>query len=217
MKTLLPAFFLLAFSCFCLGQDISKSVAHDGNFSSDKTTVPELRKMGYPIAGFAVSINPLGLFQYGPTVSVEFGMTRNLIFHAHIRFKAFGLRSSREEGYNDLSEALGDVALGGGPIYFFGTRQWKPYLGLILDCTFTGANNYANTTTLNPSSTVTITYMLNTGYRIRFNNGCFVNGGIFAGISGKTLRWDSVDANTSNYQHEHKPFFMGELTFGFEF
>jgi hypothetical protein len=217
MKTLLLFTFLLAFSAYAFCQDVSRNAGHAGRFSGPIQTEADSRFDGYPISGFALSFNPIGFFQYGPTINAEFGLTRNLVFHAHIRFKAFGLQSTSATGYNEFSSALADVALGGGPIYFIGARQSKPYIGFVVDCSTNGPVNHANTNTFQPCEVITIAYTVNTGYRMRFDNGLFINGGLFAGISSKCMRWNTTEINNSDFQQENRAFFMGELTIGFEF
>jgi hypothetical protein len=199
------------------GQDISQGDRYKDQGLFPDATETDHEQAGYPIAGFALSFNPVGIFQYGPMINAEFGLARNLVFHTHIRFLGFGLLSERESGYNEFTEALGHIALGGGPLYFFGTRPGKPYLGVILDCSSSGPPNHANNHTFQPSSVLSMMYMLNTGYRIRFPHGFFVNGGGFVGISSQTWRWNTMDTNNPGYERQMKLVFMAELTFGYEF
>ncbi len=226
MKSCCFLLILLASSYLVFGQQMDYLENKSGHKSAFANQKSELFDQTYPVSVFALSFNPLGFLQYGPTVNAELGITKKLVFHVHVRFISYGLLTASANYQNGLSDNLGNFAFGCGPIYFFGNKKSKPYLGIIVDGNktknrFSNSSNYSSQLT-----TTTIVYSMNTGYRFRFNNGFFFNTGIYVGVSKKTIKWDVADIysngkngddNNSQETVDNKVFFTPEFSLGYEF
>jgi len=177
----------------------------------------------YPISKFALSVNPIGFLQFGPSVSVEAGLTGSLVLNAHVRFPTLGLLSYVVNDDNDGLDELKGFAFGAGVIYFFGDKRNRPYAGMLIDYNrFKGL--YAENKDWEwDETTNSIVFLLNGGYRFRFESGFFINTGAFFGVAINSWDWDYTDTSygssdeSSRTGTDAQPFGMVEVTFGFEF
>ena len=226
MKSSLLLFILFISTFLTKGQE-NINLGSQSEFTMNKNWQESgLQNHTYPISKFAISFNPLGFFQYGPTLNSELGITNRLAFHVHVRFISLGLLSSVVNGHDNLSGIIGNFAFGCGPVYFFGKNKSKPYLGIIVDgnkrtSRYTNLSNLANQVT-----TTTIVYTINSGYRFRFNNGLFLNTGSYFGAVNRTSNWDVAEIYSNGKQSnditgyketETKIILMIEFSIGFEF
>ena len=177
----------------------------------------------YAISKFALSVNPIGFLQFGPSVSVETGITGNLALNAHVRFPTLGLLSYVVNEDDDGLDELKGFAVGGGAIYFFGENRNKPYAGMLIDynkfeCLYGQYEDWEWEETIN-----SVVLMLNGGYRFRFESGFFINTGVFFGVTINSWDWDYTDSGYGSSDSSERtgtdaqPFGMVEVTFGFEF
>jgi len=176
----------------------------------------------YSISKFSLSVNPLGFLQFGPSISVETGITGNLALNAHVRFPSLGLISYAVLAHNDGLDELTGIAFGAGAIYFFGDKMNKPYAGMLIDynrfvCLYAQNKDWEWEKTTN-----SVVLLFNGGYRFRFESGFFITGAFF-GVAINSWDWDYTDASYGSSDTSDRtgtdaqPFGMVEVTFGFEF
>lgn len=177
----------------------------------------------YPISKFALSVNPVGFLQFGPSISVETGITGNLALNAHVRFPSLGLISYAVLADNDGLDELTGIAFGAGAIYFFGDKRNRPYAGMLIDynrfvCLYAQNKDWEWEETTN-----SVVLLFNGGYRFRFESGFFINTGAFFGVAINSWKWDYTDSSygssgtSDRTGTDAQPFGMVEVTFGFEF
>lgn len=167
---------------------------------------------GYPISRFALSLNPLGFLQFGPILNAEVGLTKKLVLNAHVRFAPVGLLSYVVTDWPDKYTGLG---YGGGAIYFFGESRNKPYAGILTEYQRNG-NTYDEGESYEETEIDRVlVFLLNGGYRFRFDSGFFINTGVFLGF-GYT-NWTSEDQWGDYKGSDITPAGLIEVTFGFEF
>ncbi len=174
------------------------------------------------ISKFSLSANPIGFLQFGPSISVEVGLTGDLVLNAHVRFASLGLLSyavlADEDGLDDLN----GFAFGAGAIYFFGDKTNRPYAGLLIDYNRFYGLYGANESWEWDETTNSIVFLFNGGYRFRFESGFFINTGAFFGVAINMWDWDYTDPSYGGSDSDRtgtsaQPFGMVEITFGFEF
>jgi hypothetical protein len=161
---------------------------------------------GYPISRFALSLNPLGVVQFGPIVNAEAGLTKNLVLNAHVRFAPYGVLSYVVTEWPDK---ITGFAYGGGLIYFFGEKRNKPYVGVISEYQ-KNKDIWENSDEIDK----VFVFLVNGGYRFRFKSGFFINTGAYLGFGHSNWVW------TGSYTEEgseFQPAGLVEVTFGFEF
>ena len=78
------------------------------------------------ISKFALSINPLGFVQFGPSIVAELGLNENLALNAHVRFPSLGVLSYIVRADGEEINSLSGIAFGAGMNYFFGEKKNKP-------------------------------------------------------------------------------------------
>lgn len=175
------------------------------------------------ISKFALSVNPLGFLQFGPSISAEVGLTGDLVLNAHFRFASLGLLSYAVNAHDDGLDELKGFAFGGGMIYFFGDNRNRPYAGLLIDynrfdCLYARNASWEWEETIN-----SIVLLFNGGYRFRFESGFFINTGAFFGVAINSWDWDYTDTSYGDSDTDPRtgtdahPFGMVEVTLGFEF
>lgn len=192
---------------------------------------------------WAVHSNLLGFVQFGPVVSGEYCITRDLTFSAHVRFTPVGaltpiLHQAKTDN-GGRPDRFSGIAFGGGPLWFFQIWNDKAYVGL------TGEYEMSNVLYLEDfvneweRENRKVIAMFNTGYRFMFGqklipassrkadqfirDGLFLNAGIYAGAEWNRYIWDYTDPAvgsddlTPREGTEIKPFGMLELSVGLEF
>ena len=179
--------------------------------------------------GFAVSVNPLGFVQFGPSISLEYGITENIVLDVNFRFPSLGILSYVINYDNDTS--LDDMTgfSGGLGVYYFITENAdKPYVGLLFNfqqqiITYDLNQYWEWKRELN-----SYVLVFSGGYRFRFGGGFFINTGLFFGAAFTDWSWyytenagtsdkDDININNPKTGTSTTPFGMLELSFGFEF
>lgn len=180
----------------------------------------QLENEDYGISKFSLSVNPLGFLQFGPTINAGIGVNKNMVIDAHLRFPSLGVLTIASLDIDDPDELdnITGIALGGGLLYFFGQNKNKPYFGAIL------GYNKLNTLYLEGDSWEwyehdnAIYFLINGGYRFRFNNKIFLNTGAFLGVYSNKWEWGYSDSNViEETGNDIKPLGMLELSIGIEF
>ena len=228
MRNVIAIIVIILVPIFCLCQDISAPVkGNDYLVKFDKNLKDSISKSkGFPMEGFAVSFNPLGFLFCGPTFNADIRLANRLMFRVHLRFSSYSMISATSGPNEFYPDIIGSIALGGGPIYFFGKNLNKPYLGLILDGERSKGTFYNLHHNKCEAIIKTTTYSINGGYRIRFNKGLFINGGVYIGACYKKWDWycykDTLPGKKESQADDHitsqtSVFFMGEVAIGFAF
>lgn len=237
MKTILSLVVSLAIVGFASGQE-NKTQSNQANppavpkeyfkTSEDKKAdevkkTDEVKNDDYALSKFALSVNPLGFVQFGPLASAEIGLSKSMVLNLHVRFPSLGLLTYavnyEEEGLDKLS----GIAFGGGPIYFFGKKRSKPYLGVLLDFEMLKKMVAKDETWEWEETDNTGVFIVNGGYRFRFKSGFFINTGAFLGVAMTSYKWKYTDPDYVSYEDEEfkgtdiYPGGMVEVTVGIEF
>ena len=176
----------------------------------------------YPISRFALSVNPLGFLTFGPVISMEVGLTGSLVVNANVRFPSLGLLTWVAEDEGEGLDELSGIGFAGGLIYFFGDNMGKPYVGGLigyqkLDGLYAQDDQFEFTQITNA-----IQFIANGGYRFRFNGGFFINTGGYVGVESSKWEWEYTDSSVGSSDeitsgNDIGPFWMAEITLGFEF
>ena len=93
MKNYLSIIVLLAIPLIASSQETTLLAQHSSLMYVPEAPMFPGENDAYPISGFALSINPLGFLQFGPSISAEIGLTGSLVLNAHVRFPSLGLLS----------------------------------------------------------------------------------------------------------------------------
>ena len=192
---------------------------------------------------WAVHSNLLGFVQFGPVVTAEYNITRQLTLSAHARFSSVGaltpILHQAEADNGGRPDNFSGIAFGGGPLWFFKFRKDKAYVGLIGEYEMSDVlylEDYVNEWN---QDNLKIIAMVNAGYRFMFGqklipassrkgdlflrDGLFLNAGVYVGAERNQYRWAYTDpeadgSDTSPREgKEIKPFGMFELSLGLEF
>jgi hypothetical protein len=170
-----------------------------------------------------LSLNPLGFLQFGPIVNAEFGVDDDLVINTHVRFSSLGLLTYVSNYDSDGLDQLSGMAIGGGVLKFFGENQSKPYAGILLEYEW-GSQQYAMGEPWEWYRDENYGVMIfNGGYRFRFDEGFFINAGLFLGAAVGRYTWDYADLSYGENDNEPRqgthvvPFGMLEVAFGMEF
>ena len=114
---------LLAFSGMARSQETGWLAWTPGSSSMVQTPAPSSEgQAAYPISTVAVSVNPLGFIQFGPSINVEIGIKGNLALNVHTRFTSLGLISYVIRSDDGGVDELKGTAFGGGLLYFPGEK-----------------------------------------------------------------------------------------------
>ncbi len=176
-----------------------------------------------PIGKFALSVNPLGFLQFGPSVSADVGLTNKLVLDMHYRAPSLGLLSYVVAADPDLPDKLSGSAGGLGLLYFLGERKNKFYLGGIFGIQSMKATYSSGATDEWYKNLKSNIFMFNGGYRIRTNSGFFMNAGAFLGVAFTNWDWEYTypALNTGDLSPrtgtDTKPFGVLEFSLGYEF
>lgn len=186
-------------------------------FTLDPPSLHMYQDSDYPISIFAISVNPLGFVEFGPIINVEVGIAGQLAINAHVRFATMGLLSRLIKDDDGTLDNLTGVAFGGGAIYFFGDRQNKPYAGILMEYEKT-ENTYSQGESDEEFEVdKTFVFMLNGGYRLRFDSGFFINVGAYLGAGHTNWTWERTDGSDYSEGGDVTPAGLVEVTLGFEF
>lgn len=223
MKTCQGILLLLLYSIICSGQTSAFPYEPPqlDYFSQYASSNPASTQD--PISKFALSINPLGFAQFGPVISAEFGIREDLVINTHVRFGSLGVLSYVVKAHVDGLDNLSEYAFGGGVIKFFGENQNKPYAGVLLEYGFTSELYGESAQWEWTQNQGYIVFILNGGYRFRFQDGFFINTGAYFGASTGWYNWDYTDPSYGTYDDSPRsgttltPFGMLEVTVGKEF
>ncbi|MEJ2053768.1 MAG: hypothetical protein P8X42_07600 [Calditrichaceae bacterium] len=151
------------------------------------------------ISPFALSVNPLGVLQFGPIINMEFGFPNNLVLNIHTRFHSAGLLSYVTPEDNHEIDDLSGIAFGAGLLYFMTERKHKPYIGALIE--------YHTHDILYSKGDIDewertdkgIVLIANGGYRFRFNSGFFMNAGAYLGAAILNYEWKYTDPTYFEY------------------
>ncbi|MCU0457630.1 MAG: hypothetical protein MUE37_00875 [Bacteroidales bacterium] len=192
---------------------------------------------------WAVHSNLLGFVQFGPVLTGEFNITRNLTLSAHARFSSVGALTpvlhQAEADNGGRPDRFSGIAFGGGPVWFFKIKKDKAYAGILGEYEVSDVlylEDFVNEWNRDNRKAIV---MVNTGYRFMFGQklipassrktdrfireGLFLNTGIYAGAEWNKYRWDYTEPGvgsddlTPREGTEMKPFGMLELSVGIEF
>lgn len=221
MKKVICIAVLMALLATVNGQEVSLLTAHNdaGSLISKPYTLTA-RDNGESnsISKFAISINPLGFLQFGPIVCAEIGLQDNLVLNIHARVPFLGLLTYLVNEHRDGLDKLTGFAFGVGSIYFFGTRQHKPYAGVVLEYNYLKMLYAQGDSWEWDKSLNSVVFIMNGGYRFRFSGGFFINTGAFLGASIGPYKWDYTDPSygssdaTAREGTSIDPFGMLEVT-----
>lgn len=157
---------------------------------SDNEGTTSIKRVG-------IWLNPLGFLQFGPVAGVEFRLNENMAVNVHTRVPSLGVLSYliRED-----VEKITGFCVGGGFLYFFGTRQHKPYAGIMFEyeqdkCLYDQNESDANTETEK-----IMVFIMNGGYRFNFSKGFFLNTGLFVGAVKNNWYEDYDDPSYTDYE-----------------
>ncbi len=187
--------------------------------------------------------NLLGFVQFGPVVTAEYNITRQLSLSAHARFSSVGaltpILHQADTDKGGRPDNFSGIAFGGGPVWFFKVKKDKAYLGIIGEYEMSDVlylEDYVNEWSRDNKKVV---MMVNTGYRFMFGQklipassrkgdlflreGLFMNAGLYAGAEWNQFTWDytlpesGIDDSSPRQGKEVKPFGMLEVSVGIEF
>ncbi len=221
----------------CIGDELQKKYPEKVN----RNQRPKSSATNWP--RWTVHSNLLGFVQFGPVLSGEFNITRNLTLSAHARFSSLGALTpilyQAEPDDGGRPDRFSGIAFGGGPLWFFEIKNDKAYVGLTGEYELSNVlylEDYVNEWERDNRKVIA---MLNTGYRFMFGqklipassrkadqfirDGLFLNAGIYAGAEWNRYQWDYTEAGvgsgdlTPRSGTEVKPFGMLELSVGLEF
>lgn len=238
MKRIASLLMLVAFFCIAKGQETKQKTEQtnppqvpkeyfntgEASGSEEKKEAPSAKEDENNISRFALSVNPLGFVQFGPMINAEFGITKNLVLNAHVRFPTLGLLTIYtydDDGVNP--DELSGYAFGGGMIYFFGEKRNKPYAGAMIEYQKAVLIYDQGETWETEETDNSIGLVLNGGYRFRFKGGFFINTGAYLGAAYTTYTWFYTDPSYVSYDYDEFdgteifPFGMVEVTVGIEF
>jgi len=175
------------------------------------------------ISPFALSVNPLGVLQFGPMINMEFGFPNNLVINIHTRFHSAGLLSYATPEESDDIDDLSGMAFGGGLLFFMTDNKHKPYVGGLIEYHTHDILYLEGNVDEWERTDKGIVLIANGGYRFRFSGGFFMNAGAYLGAAILNYEWDYADPTYSEAGDDDKegtdvtPFGMIEFTLGFEF
>jgi hypothetical protein len=167
---------------------------------------------------FAIISNPLGLLQFGPTVSAQLAVTPNTFIGPTIRFAGFGILSHLVITSDELK--VGSMSAGLHLTQFISNpSSSRYYIGGILEYGWGGSRGDVGYSYEWESKSSALVVMANFGNRWRFSSGFFVNFGVFAGFA-KELNdrwWELRSPNIIN-DSEDNLYIIGmvELSVGIE-
>ena len=243
MKKVLLLIFLISFSVIVTGEEpfLSGSLQTKYPAKVGQNNKPKSQKNNFP--RWAVHANLLGFVQFGPVVSVEYGVSRHFVLNAHVRFPSLGAltkatyeadldRGGRPDNYSG-------IAFGGGPLYFFDVKKDKAYAGLLFEYEISNVlyqEGYVNEWSQDNNKMI---LMLNSGYRFRFGQkliqgpnrkfdkfireGLFLNTGVYVGAEKNNYTWNytdpaaGIDDTRPRQGDKIKAFGMVEISVGMEF
>ena len=166
---------------------------------------------------FALTVNPLGFIQFGPTVSAEFALTPNTFIGPTVRFVGLGLLS------HVISDNEESVTNGSFGLLF---RQFisnpspsRIYLGGTMEFGWGTSRGSVGYTDEWKGSVNLLAFMGNIGNRWRFPSGFFVNVGVFAGFALEIKdEWWYLTTPNDIRQSDNDIFiaFMAEVSIGLE-
>jgi hypothetical protein len=243
MKKVLILIVLILASVIVRGEEPWASTLYQQDYPAKvgKNYKPKSAANNFP--RWAVHSNLLGFVQFGPVVSVEYGLTRHITLNAHARFPSVGALTKMiyeaDVDRGGRPDKLSGIAFGGGPIYFFDVKKDKAYAGILFEYEMADAlyqEDYVNEWSQDNKKMI---LMLNSGYRFRFSEknipgshrefdkfirkGLFVNAGIYLGAERNEYVWQYNDPEADNTDPtpregtEIKPFGMLEVSVGIEF
>lgn len=190
---------------------------------STELTLNYFKSTQEPISRFAISINPLGFVQFGPVVNAEFGIRDDIVINTHVRISVLGMLTYVIKYHADGLDALGGIAFGGGAIKFFGEKNHKPYVGILLEYDHSSAVYGKYEQWEWSQIDRTIVFIFNGGYRFRFDGGLFINTGAYLGAATGIYEWTYADPSYGTYDNTSRtgttltPFGMLEVSLGMEF
>lgn len=244
MKKILILFVLVLVSAVVSGEEplSPDPVQKDYPARVNRNKRPVSKASTFP--RWTVHSNLLGFVQFGPMVTAEYNITRNLSLSAHGRFSSLGaltpILHQADVDRGGRPDDFSGIAFGGGPMWYFKTKKDKVYLGLLFEYEISDAvyqQDYVNEWAQDNRKMI---LMLNSGYRFRFaqklipsphrpfdkflREALFLNTGICAGAERNQFSWDYTDPEsigaddpTPRKGKEIKPFGMLELSVGIEF
>jgi hypothetical protein len=182
--------------------------------------IPQVISAQQESRSFALTVNPLGFIQFGPTVSAEFALTPNTFIGPTIRFVGFGLLSHIMVGDSDEDLKFGTMSAGlQFRQFMMNPSPSRLYFGGTAEFGWGGSRGSVGYSDEWESSSGVIVFMGNFGNRWRFPSGFFVNVGIFAGFANELSdKWWYLTSPNDKINSENNIYLIGmvELSIGFE-
>ena len=243
MKKVLILIFLISFSAIAAGEEPFSSGAPQQKYPTKvgENNKPKSQKNNFP--RWAAHANLLGFVQFGPVVSLEYGVSRHFVLNAHVRFPSVGALTKviyeADVEYGGRPDQYSGIAFGGGPLYFFDVKKDKAYAGLLFEYEISNTlyqEDYVNEWSQDNNKMI---LMLNSGYRFRFGQKIipgpnrqfdkfirerlFVNTGVYVGAekNNYTFSYKDPDGGLDDTRPREgskvKAFGMLEVSVGIEF
>lgn len=189
---------------------------------SDDDSLDEIRRLAF-------DFQPLGFLFYGPMINFGFraGIS-NAVVEFHIRAAAFGLTyNAVKSEWNKVGKDTNKVGFetiyfGPGFKYFFDIKKSpnKGYVGSVIEFGFGSVDGDVGSNFETESEFYDFVFMVNGGYRWRFQNGFFLNLGAYIGFAYTFKEtWWYLNTPADKYDVSGDFAFVGqmELAIGFEF
>jgi len=243
MKRFLVLLVLISAAAVVRGEEPSSSEGLQKKYpvNVNKNQRPKSFAASWP--RWSVHSNLLGFVQFGPVVTAEYNITRQLAFGAHARFPSVGAltpvlhHAGAENG--GRPDKISGIAFGGGPLLFFKLRRDLAYIGLTGEYEMSDVlylEDYVNEWRQDNRKVIA---MVNGGYRFLFahklipasprkrdtffREGLFMNAGFYAGAERNQFQriYTDPEADGSDVSPREgttiKPFGMIELSVGLKF
>lgn len=243
MKKVLILMVLISTSLCVRGEEPWSSWTYPQDYPTKVNKNKRSKSLAASFPRWAVHSNLLGFVQFGPVVSGEFNLTRNLSVNSHVRFTSVGaltpILHQADVDRGGRPDQFAGFAFGGGPMWFFKTKVDKAYLGLNFEYEMSDVlylEGYFNEWNRDNRKMIV---MLNTGYRFMFGEklipatnrkidkfvreGLFLNTGIYVGAERNQYNWHYTEPGAGEDDLTPregiiiKPFGMLEVSVGLEF
>lgn len=167
---------------------------------------------------FALVTNPLGILQFGPTMSAQFALTPSTFIGPTVRFAGFGILTHLVIGGDELK--MGSMSAGLHLTQFINNPSPRRYyIGGIIEYGWGGSRGDVGYSDEWESKSSALVIMANFGNRWRFSSGFFVNFGVFAGFTKELNdRWWYLTSPYDIRDSEDDLYIIGmvELSIGLE-
>jgi hypothetical protein len=170
-----------------------------------------------PLGPMALVFNPLGLLQVGPIVDLEFRTLPDVVLFGHFRYHGAGVLSHVIQSAFGSELEMTSAAVGAGMRYLvpLASMPHRPYIGFTGEYCWANYRDEVGRQTLELKGTNTLlVFMLNGGFRWRFEGGFLMCLGAYAGVA-TTLsdKWYRVNYTSVTGTGTKVTVFMGMLEF----